>query len=51
MLIAGRIPDASSFFHFLTDTRNSETATLFHDSGKLLVDNDIAKQDVILADS
>ena len=48
---AGRIPDASRFSRFLTDTNNSEIETLFHTSGKLLVEKGIATLDVIMADS
>ena len=47
----GRIPDASRFSRFLTDTNNSEIETFFHTSGKLLVEKGIATLDVIMADS
>ena len=48
---AGRIPDASRFSRFLTDTNNAEIETLFHASGKLLVEKGIATLEVIMADS
>lgn len=48
---AGRIPDASRFSRFLTDTRNSELENLFHTSGKLLLEKGLATLDVIIADS
>jgi transposase domain (DUF772) len=47
----GRIPDASRFSRFLTNTNNSEIESLFHTTGKLLVENGIAKLDGIIADS
>ena len=48
---AGRIPDASRFSRFLTDTNNAEIETLFHASGKLLVEKGIATLEDIMADS
>lgn len=48
---AGRIPDASRFSRFLTDTNNSKLEALFHASGQLLVENGVATVDVIMADS
>jgi len=48
---AGRIPDASRFSRFLTDTNNSEIEALFHASGKLLVEKGVATLDIVIADS
>ena len=47
----GRIPDVSRFSRFLSATNNSEFEELFHQAGRLLVENNIATLDVIIADS
>lgn len=48
---AGKIPDASRFSRFLGDTNNTEVEKLFHASSELLVENNVASLDVIIADS
>lgn len=50
-LDVGSIPDDSSFSRFLSETNNSELKKLFHQAGALLVDNDVATLDIIIADS
>lgn len=48
---AGQIPDESRFSCFLSKNNNTELEKLFHNSGKILVENKIASLDIIIADS
>lgn len=46
-----QIPDASQFSRFLSNTNNSEFEELFHQAGRINVDNGIATLDLVIADS
>jgi hypothetical protein len=48
---SGKIPNASQFSRFLSDTNNTDLEKLFHSSGKMLVQHEIASLDIIIADS
>ena len=47
----GCIPDASQFSRFMSATNNSELEDLFHQAGRMNVNNGIATLDVVIADS
>lgn len=47
----GKIPDASQFSRFLSSTNNHDVEELLHNSGKILVENEVASLDVLIADS